>query len=89
MIIIFYGIYRFCQRIVGCRNDFCNACKQRRSPNVGAHSTWGTFSGYHFYHWDGMNAGSASVVEETHVPATPRDAAFTLPASLPSRLLPR
>lgn len=45
MIVIFYGIYRFSQRIVGCRNDFCNACKTEvlterwRAFNVG-HLFW-------------------------------------------------
>lgn len=43
--LICYGIYRFRQRIVGCRNDFCNACKKEalterwRSFNMG-HLFW-------------------------------------------------
>jgi len=43
--IIIHGIYRFKQRIIGCRNDFCNACQHEaltehwRSFNVG-HLFW-------------------------------------------------
>ncbi len=42
--IFVYGLYRFARCVVGCRNDFCNACEQDALAEL-----WRSFNVGHFF----------------------------------------